>query len=105
MKLYVSGPMTGIPEFNYPAFHEAKDRLTARGYTVLSPADLPIRDDWEWIDYILADIASVFDVDGVATLPGYETSKGARIECRIAEQLCIPIRPVSAWLVSETVAA
>jgi hypothetical protein len=97
-RLYVSGPMTGIPEFNYPAFHDAKERLTLAGFTVLSPADLPIRDDWEWIDYIVADIEAVFVADGVATLPGFETSKGARIECAIAQHRQIPIGPVDEWL-------
>jgi hypothetical protein len=98
VKLYVSGPMTGLPEFNYPAFHEAKRHLEEAGFDVISPADLPIRDDWEWIDYILADIDSVFACDGIATLNGCEQSKGARIECRIAEQRGIPVRPLRTWL-------
>ena len=104
MILYVSGPMTGLPEFNYPAFHEAKKRLRAAGHSVISPADLPIRDDWEWIDYILADIDSVFAVDGVATLDAHEQSKGARIECRIAERRGIPVATVEDWLESEMAA-
>lgn len=98
MKLYVSGPMTGLPEFNYPAFHDAKARLLAAGYEVTSPADLPIRDDWEWVDYILIDIDAVFAVDGIATLDGWETSKGARIERRIAERRDIPVSPLDTWL-------
>ena len=104
MILYVSGPMTGLPEFNYPAFHEAKKSLRSAGHTVISPADLPIRDDWEWIDYILADIDSVFAVDGVATLDSYEQSKGAQIECRIAERRGIPVATVAEWLEKEQAA-
>jgi hypothetical protein len=96
--------MTGLPEYNYPAFHEAKARLTEAGYKVVSPADLPIRDDWEWIDYILADIKSVFGVDGIATLDGFQGSKGARIECQIAHERGIPIRPVAGWLAEENAA-
>lgn len=98
MTLYLSGPMTGIAEFNYPAFHSAKATLEARGYHVLSPADLPLRDDWEWIDYILADIGSVFEADGIATLDGCEASKGARIEAQIGECRNLPIEPVGYWL-------
>lgn len=96
----MSGPMTGIPEFNYPAFHEAKAELERCGHAVVSPADLPARDDWEWIDYILTDIASVFAVDGVATLDGWERSNGARIECRIAVEREIPVRPLRDWLMA-----
>ena len=90
--------MTGIEEFNYPAFHDAKGLLEARGYEVISPADLPIRDDWDWIDYICFDVGSVFEVDGVAILDGWEKSKGARIECRIAEGRQIPVAPLGYWL-------
>ena len=98
MKLYISGPMTGIPEFNYPAFHEAKAALEARGYDVISPADLAIVESMEWIDYILLDIDSVFSVEGVATLDGFQASKGARIEVRIAQCLGLPVMTVGYWL-------
>lgn len=98
MKLYISGPMSGLPEFNYPAFHLAKEMLQARGYECVSPADLPILDDWEWIDYIELDIDSVFSADGIATLDGAEGSKGARIERRIGERLEMPVETVAYWL-------
>lgn len=98
MRLYLSGPMSGLPEFNYPAFHLAKEMLEARGYDVTSPADLPLRDDWEWVDYIEVDIDSVFVAEGVAYLDGCEQSKGARIERRIAERLNLPIADVAFWL-------
>jgi hypothetical protein len=97
VRLYVSGPMSGLPEFNYPAFHAAKARLEAAGYTVLSPADLPIQTDWDWIDYILIDIDSVFHSQGVATLEGCDASRGSRIECRIAQRLGLPIKSVAEW--------
>ena len=39
-RIYIAGPMTGIPEHNYPAFHAAVAKLRAEGYAVTSPADL-----------------------------------------------------------------
>lgn len=98
MRLYLSGPMTGYSEFNYPAFHAAKATLEAAGYEVVSPSDLPIRPDWEWIDYIEVDIDSVFSADGIATLPGWEKSKGARVERRIAERLGLRTDTVAGWV-------
>lgn len=98
MKLYISGPMTGLPNFNYPAFHEAKARLIEAGYEVVSPADTTIRNDWEWVDYLLLDIDSVFAVDGIATLRSCEESVGSRIECRIAKRRGILVRPVDEWV-------
>lgn len=38
--LYVGGPMTGFPQFNFPAFDAASADLRRRGFTVVSPAEL-----------------------------------------------------------------
>jgi hypothetical protein len=37
--LYISGPMGGLPGFNYPAFNFAAKRLRDLGYNVLNPAE------------------------------------------------------------------
>lgn len=38
-RLYLAGPMTGLPDFNYPAFHAAAAAWRAAGWTVANPAE------------------------------------------------------------------
>lgn len=37
MRIYLSGPMTGLPDLNRPAFDAATARLTAQGHFVINP--------------------------------------------------------------------
>jgi len=38
-RIYISGPMTGLPEHNFPAFHAAAERLRKAGWEVNNPAE------------------------------------------------------------------
>lgn len=107
MRLYVAGPMTGRPQFNYPAFHEAKALLVRAGYEVESPTDgLPIPDGttevkpYEW--YLRKDLGQLLKCQGVAYLPGTPESNGARLEVHVAAALRMEIKSVSAWLSEAT---
>ena len=40
LKIYCAGPMTGLPELNFPAFHAEAARLRAFGYEVINPAEI-----------------------------------------------------------------
>lgn len=83
MRIYLSGPMRGIPEFNYPAFHEAAAQLRGAGHTVWSPAE---NDTWDGTESgmfrtINMDLSVVINwAEAVVVLPGWEESKGARAE-------------------------
>lgn len=96
MRLYVAGPMRGLPNLNFPAFDAATATLRAAGHSVFSPAE---RDRALGFDETLEtlegfDLAAAMrdDLDhivriaeGIALLPGWERSKGATIERRVAE--------------------
>lgn len=102
MILYIAGPMSGLPDFNYPAFNAAADELAARGFDVLNPVDAEALNDtgapqrWDW--YMRHAIRMVLAADGVALLDGWEKSRDAQLEHRIATDLGLTTRPLQAWV-------
>jgi len=83
-KVYIAGPMTGIDELNFPLFNAEAARLRALGWEVTNPAEVQPDQTAQWIDCMLDDIPALMSCDVVALLPGWETSKGARIEHCVA---------------------
>lgn len=98
MIVYVAGPMTGLPEYNYPAFNAAAEHLTAAGHRVLNPARHGLVDGWTWQDYMRAALIDVATAEGVALLPWWQTSKGARLERHVTTTLDLDVRPIAEWL-------
>lgn len=90
-RIYLSGPMTGLPNHNFEAFNAAADRLRSQGYHVSNPAENGVNKEWAWADYLRQDIEQMLHCDGVALLKGWESSKGAKLEVYIARQLGMPI--------------
>lgn len=77
-KIYIAGPMTGLPDFNKPAFHSKAQELEQEGFTVLNPAVLP--DGLEHHEYMQICIPMVIVSDEIYMLEGWEQSKGVRME-------------------------
>lgn len=96
-RLYVSGPMSGYEEFNYPAFNAAAAALREAGYEVENPAEIG-HPGMAYTDLIKEDIRIILDCDGVATLEGWWASRGAHIETSVAGVIGLPIRSVEEWL-------
>jgi hypothetical protein len=96
--LYVAGPMTGLPDFNYPAFRAAATELRDAGYVVEDPsANInPTPDDYH--GWLRAGLAQLITCDGVALLDGWEASGGARLEVNVAATLGMRVRPVHEWV-------
>lgn len=100
MSIYISGPMTGYPDFNRAEFHHAESWLTdLADETIINPAAVDLGADATWADYMrhhLATIAS--EVHQVVTLNGWESSRGARLEVHVALELGIPVLPLGVLL-------
>lgn len=94
MKLYVSGPMSNLPDLNFPAFHAAASRLRAAGYDVVNPAELNPDSSMPWDQCMRADIKALCDCDAIALMPGWMNSKGAHLELHIAHRIGLQIGTV-----------
>lgn len=109
MRIYLAGPMRGIPEFNFPAFYAAAATLRAGGHDVFNPAE---RDNekhgtdiskgnttgseehavkehgFNLREALGADLAYICGTaDAIALLPGWERSKGVAAELATARAL------------------
>lgn len=87
MKVYLAGPMTGLPALNHPAFHDAAGRLRARGIEVVNPAEIVKDQGLAWADCLRRDIPELVSCEAIVLLPRWDTSRGARLECTIATGL------------------
>ena len=86
-KIYLAGPMTGLPDLNYPAFHWAAAQLRALGHEVLNPAENPVPPCGSWQGYMRLALAQLVQCECIALLPGWAESKGALIERKLAQVL------------------
>lgn len=98
-RVYLAGPMTWLPWFNFHTFDSARDWLALMGFEVVSPADLDrgvgidptlSEDPWavlEGFDLREAarrDLEALMGCSGIVLLPGWWNSKGATAELATA---------------------
>lgn len=93
--IYISGPMTGLPELNFPAFNQAASTLRNLGHHVVNPAEINPDVTMSWEQCMRADIKALCDCDVIALLPGWENSKGAHLEVHVAHRLGLTIANVA----------
>ena len=109
--VYLAGPMTGIPHFNFPLFHKAAEDLRLRGFIVTSPAELDSPESKaaaeaspdgdashyakgeSWGDLLARDVKLIADggIEAIVVLPGWPQSKGARLETFVGRLCKLPI--------------
>lgn len=88
--------MTGLPDWNRPAFHAAAKALRAAGHRVYNPAEY--EHDGDLADFPLrrafADYAAFIcmEADTIMLLPGWERSPGANAELSLARVCGLDVR-------------
>lgn len=91
-RIYLSGPMSGLPELNFPAFAAEAARLRGLGFEVVNPAEIN-PEGGTWHECMRRDVAALVTCDHVATLPDWEKSQGATLEVYLADRLGIRDSP------------
>jgi len=95
-RIYLAGPMTGYPGHNFAAFYRAAERLRAAGWDVVNPAEnFGGRTDLPRASYMRADVAALVECDAVALLPGWEVSRGAKVEYLLAREMGLAVIDVA----------
>ncbi len=90
-RVYISGPMTGFADFNFPAFNVEAARLRAMGLDVVNPVELNPQPVASWEQCMRNDIAALMTCDTLALLTGWELSDGANLELHVAHRVGIRI--------------
>lgn len=80
--VYIAGPMSGLPEYNRPAFNDEALNQQQKGHVVLNPAILP--DGLTQQQYMQLCCPMVMMADEVIMLPAWINSQGATAEFNLA---------------------
>ena len=102
LTIYLAGPMTNLPEFNFPEFKKVAEKLRQKGYIVFNPAEkdgevvenskgyasgntaAASKDGFDFREAYLWDLTAVIQSGGIYMLKGWEQSAGARGEHAVA---------------------
>lgn len=84
-RAYIAGPVTGMPDDNQHVFAVAAYRAERKGFIVFNPTVLP--KGLEHNEYMALCLPMVAMSDVVIMLPGWQNSRGAKVEHEYA--LCL----------------
>lgn len=89
MKIYLSGPISGDPEFR-EKFELAAQYVKSTGNEPVNPAEIEVEPERAAFA-LLVGLTKLYECDGMWLLPGWQDSRGARIERLFAEYMGIYI--------------
>lgn len=90
--IFLSGPMTGVPDWNHPLFNQVAMELRLAGFAVCNPAEFYGGDTTRLrSEYMRESMTGLLKSDMVVALPGWQQSEGALVELAVALQLDLPV--------------
>lgn len=115
MKLYISGPISGVEVTASATFASTAAILSKHGYATINPFDVPaicplgigdshgsdmegLPNTHEFECWLRGDLAVMLYCDGLAMLPGWESSRGARLEHFVALQVGLRVQSCENWV-------
>lgn len=89
-RVYIAGRMTGLPDFNFPAFHAAAAKWREKGWEVENPAEaFNGAQNLAYKAYVERDIMKLQQCDAIFMLRGWDDAeaRGSVWEYAIARHL------------------
>jgi hypothetical protein len=99
-KIYLSGQMTGIKNYNFDKFFEIEKYLKKLNFKVINPARLTYKlmrkkhkkiNEISREEYLKYDLQELLKCDFIYMLKDWENSKGAKLEYQIALEIGIKV--------------
>lgn len=91
-KIYISGPIAGFDlQERRLAFLGVYHQLEKLGHEPVNPFDNGVPDDEHWRVHMRADIAMLLQCDAIYMMPGWELSKGCKLELDVASSCGIQV--------------
>jgi hypothetical protein len=87
---YLSGPMTNLPDMNWPTFICAEKYIDGEIFNPAKPHGSIIKKPkgtFTWYDFMTEDVSGLLKCKDVIVLPGWSKSTGAIIEVKIGENI------------------
>jgi len=91
-RIYISGPMSGLPELNYPKFDQIAKELRSAGHKVFNPAEVIVCPDGLteeelYEKYMEEDLKGLATCKKIYLLEDWHKSNGAKRELKKALDL------------------
>jgi hypothetical protein len=105
MKVYISGPITGVEDYE-DFFYNRAELLKEHGYIPVNPVVIGKRLCTElgrtpsYEEYLQADMKALMECEGISMLSGWENSAGATKEREVAIEhgkIFVDIFPLKDW--------